>query len=182
MADYYASLDAEMARAIERARADDERARRVVKRRALAEDLAARRAQLRERMRARLSAGILAATLLETEIECFTLPVHRRNLGGQITLGCRAADGLFEGPACTACGVATLRFYLCDERLHVLCAACGQTGRLDTTRCAACTRRPLESPAISVEDPTANLRLGSNPTDSDTTPAGAPANPIFRTR
>jgi hypothetical protein len=160
MADYYASLDVEMARAIERARTDDERARRLAKRRALAADLAARRGQLRERMRARLSAAIVAATLLETEVERFTLPVRRRNLAGEIAVCCRAADGLFEGPACAACGVATLRFYLCDERFHVLCAACGQAGRLDASRCAACTRRQPASPTISVEDPTARLQLG----------------------
>ncbi len=160
MAEYYASLDADMGRAVERARADDERARRMVKRHALVEDLAARRGQLRERMRAHLSAGIVAATLLETEVERFTIPVRRRSLGGQIEIRCRAADGLFEGPACTACGIATLRFYVCDERLHVLCAACGHVGRLDATRCASCTRRAPESPAISVEDPTARLSMG----------------------
>src|SRR5207247_154538 len=46
MADYYASLDAEMARAVERARSPEERTRRDAKRRLLPQDLEARRTQL----------------------------------------------------------------------------------------------------------------------------------------
>ena len=43
-------------------------------------------------MRARLSARIIAATLLETTVERFTIVVRRRSLEGQIALLCRAAD------------------------------------------------------------------------------------------
>jgi len=160
MAEYYASLDAEMARATERARADDERQRRRAKWQALATDLAARRGQLRERMRGRLAAKIVAATLVETIAERFTITVRRRSQEGQVVVLCRAADGSFDGPACAACGTATLRLYLCDHRLHVLCEGCGQAGRLDSIRCPACTRRRPEALAVSVEDPTASLRLG----------------------
>ena len=160
MAEYYASLDAEMAKAVERARADDERARRLAKRETLAGDLAARRGQLRERMRARLSVRIVGATLIESDAERFTIAVRRRSRDGQIVVRCRAADSVFEGPRCSGCGVATLRLFLCDQQLHVLCEACGHAGRLDATRCPSCTRRPSAPPAICVEDPTAGLRLG----------------------
>jgi len=160
MAEYYASLAAEMSKAVERARADDERARRLAKRETLAGDLAARRGQLRERMRARLSARIVAATLIESDAERFTIAVRRRSRDGQIEVLCRAADSVFEGPRCSACGVATLRLFLCDQQLHVLCEACGHAGRLDAARCPSCTRKPPEPPAICVEDPTAGLRLG----------------------
>jgi hypothetical protein len=157
MADYYASLDAEMAKAAERARTEEERSRRHAKRAALPGDLAARREQLRSRMRPPLAARIVAATLVETEVERFTIPVRRRSAEGRIAVLCRAADRVFEGPSCAVCGIATLRFYLCDDRLHPLCEACGQSGRLDPTRCAACRRIPPAPSAVSVEDPTARL-------------------------
>jgi hypothetical protein len=161
MAEYYASLDAEMAKATRRARSEDERARRRGKRATLAGDLEARRAQLRERLRARLTAAPVGATLVETDVERFTVPVRRRALEGKVEVLCRAADGSFEGPACAACAVATLRFYLCDERMHVLCEACGQSGRLDRPRCPACTARRAPAPVLEIEDPTRRLTLGA---------------------
>jgi hypothetical protein len=82
---------------------------------------------------------------------------------GEVEVLCRAADGSFEGPACAACGVATLRFYLCDERMHVLCEACGRSGRLDPPRCAGCTARRVPPPMLEVEDPTRRLKLGGSP-------------------
>jgi len=160
MAEYYASLDAEMANATERARADGERLRRRAKWEALAADLATRRGQLRERVRARLSARIVAATLVETVVERFTIAVRRRTQEGHAVVLCRAADGSFEGPRCAACGKATLRFYLCDHRLHVLCDGCGHAGRLDPARCPVCAHSRPQALAILVEDPTAHMRLG----------------------
>jgi hypothetical protein len=162
MAEYYTSLDADMARAAERARSEEERARRLAKRAALPADLAARREQLRTRMRPRLSARIVAATLVETEIERFTIPVRRRSHGGTVVISCRAADGVFEGPGCTGCGLATLRFYLCDDRLHALCESCGRSGRLDRTRCGGCQPGWPEPAAVSVEDATARLRIAGS--------------------
>jgi len=156
LADYYASLDREMAKAAQRARSEEERGRRLAKRSGLPAELVARREQLRARMRPRLAARILTATLIETEVERFTLPVRRRSAAGTVTVLCRAADGVFEGPGCAACRVATLRLYLCDERLHVLCEGCGQTGRLDAARCPACRPRRPEPLAVSVDDPTAS--------------------------
>jgi hypothetical protein len=159
MAEFYASLDVEMVKAAERARSPEERSRRLAKRAALPTDLAQRREQLRARMRPRLAARMVAATLIETEVERFVIPVRRRTNEGKVTVVCRAADGAFEGPRCAGCGIQTLRFFLCDERLHVLCEACGQAGRLDAARCPACCRRDPHPLVISVEDPTARFGL-----------------------
>ena len=153
MAAYYASLDAEMAEAVRRARRDDERERRRSKRAALPADLAARRAQLCERLKPRLSGSLVAATLVASDTECFTIGVRRRTREGAVIVRYRAGDGTFEGPAC-ACSTATLRFFLCDERLHVLCETCGQHGRLDPSRCHACTRPADEPSVVLIEDAT----------------------------
>ena len=125
------------------------------------EDLAARRAQLRERMKFRLSTQLLAATLVETDVRRFELPVQRRAQHGTVAVLLRAGDGVFEGPACGACGVATVRLYLCDEALHVLCDACGQAGRLDRTRCRACRATPAEPMRFVIDDPTASVPLAN---------------------
>ena len=160
IAEYFASLDRDMSAAVERARSEEERARRRLKRQGLAAELGERRAQLRERMRARLSVSLVAGLLVETEVQRFDIPVRRRIRDGRVTVRARAADRVFEGPRCGACDVATLRLHLCDGRLHVLCEECGQHGRLDSTRCRACSgaRRPELS--IAVEDPTTSLRIG----------------------
>lgn len=163
MADYYASLDAEMAKAVRRARTDDERARRAAKWAALPADLEARRAQLRVRIRPRLAARVLAATIVQTDVEQFVTTVRRRSRDGTVTIHHRMTDGVFDGPLCASCGVATLDVYLCDDRLHVLCAACGQSGRLDAARCRACRSARPEAPALRIEDATARLRLGGAP-------------------
>lgn len=160
MAEYYASLDTEMEVAVRRARVPEERERRQSKRAALADDLAARRAQLRERTRTRITASLIAATLVETDVERFELPVRRRNHQGVVTVRGRAADSVFEGPACDACGAGVLRFYLCDEQLHVLCQRCGQDGRLDSARCSGCRPVAPEPYRLRIDDPTARMRLG----------------------
>lgn len=158
MADFYASLDEEMRVAERRARSAEERARRAAKRAALPEDLAARRAQVIERVRPRLAAALIAATLVETDADAFAVPVQRRARAGTVTILGRLADSTLEGPACGACGIATLRLFLCDERLHVLCDACGHHGRLDPSRCPACQPTRPAAPTISVDDPTEPLR------------------------
>lgn len=163
LAEYYASLDTEMAQAAERARTDDERARRQAKWAALPADLDSRREEVRMRIRPRLAARMVAATLIQADVERFDIPVRRRKRKGSVTLCCRTADGVFEGPACAACEVATLRLYLCDDRLHVLCEACGQPGRLDRARCPACRGARPERPSVVVDDPTARLRIGPAP-------------------
>lgn len=160
LAEYYAGLDAEMARAAERARTDAERRRRHQKWAALPADLESRRQQIRMRVQPRLAARLVAATLVHCDVDYFEFPVRRRKARGVVTLRCRTADGTVEGPACAACGVATLRLYLCDDRLHVLCDACGQQGRLDRARCPACRGTRAHPARIVVEDPTAHLRLG----------------------
>lgn len=161
LVDYYRGLDIEMARAVERARSDDERDRRRTKWAALPADLANRREQLRTRIRPRLAAQLIAAKLIECDVEHFDFAVRRRNRKGVVTLQCRTADGVFEGPACAACGTATLSFFLCDDRLHVLCGACGQTGRLNRARCRACRGETPERPSLVLDDPTAPLRIGA---------------------
>lgn len=163
MAEYYASLDAEMAKAVQRARSNDERSRRAAKWAALPADLEIRRRQLQVRIRPRVGARIVAATLVETAVEQFDIPVRRRSREGSVPVFRRLADGRLEGPACASCSVATVRFYLCDDQLHVLCAACGQQGRLDGTRCRACLGSPPEGAGIRIEDPTARLRVGRLP-------------------
>jgi hypothetical protein len=161
LAEYYASLDAEMRKAAQRARSDKERVRREAKAAALPADLASRRDQLALRIRPRLSARLVAATLVESDVEHFQFTVRRRSREGTVIMDCRMADGVFEGPPCAACGAAALRFYLCDDRLHVLCESCGQPGRLDPARCRACSGVRPAPTTISLEDPTAGLRFGS---------------------
>ena len=82
MADFYRGLDSDMAAAARRARSDEERQRRNAKRGALGVDMAARRGQLRERTRLRLSGTVVAATLVESQVQRFTLPVRRRQQSG----------------------------------------------------------------------------------------------------
>lgn len=160
VAAYYTSLDVEMARAVGRARSDPERARRVAKRALLPEEVAVRRTQVRERLAARVGAELLAATLVETEVDCLEVGVRRRAREGTVVLRRRAGDGTLEGVACGECGTETVRFYLCDERLHPLCEGCGQGGRLDPARCGACRPKRSAPLVLAVEDPTATLRLG----------------------
>jgi hypothetical protein len=101
-----------------------------------------------------------AAVVVETETDGYAVPVRRRTAAGTVVVLRRAADGTLEGPRCTGCGTSVLQLYLCDERLHALCDACGQAGRLDRARCAACTPRDITPLAVSVADPTAAIRLG----------------------
>ncbi len=162
MAEYFASLDREMAAAVERARSEEERARRLVKRRGLEAELRERRAQVRERTRARVSASLVAGLLIETEVSRFDIPLRRRTRDGRVAVRARAADRVFEGPRCAGCGLETMRLYLCDERVHVLCEECGQHGRLDSTRCRACSGSRRGALTVAVEDPTATLRLGTS--------------------
>jgi len=161
MADYYASLDAEMARAVDRTRSPEERTRRDAKRRLLPEELVARRAQLRDRLAARLGAELVAATVVETEVDACEIPVRRRTRSTALVLRRRAGDGVLEGPACAGCGRSALQLHVCDDGLHPLCERCGRTGRLDAARCPACRPRGARANfALPVEDPTAALRLG----------------------
>jgi hypothetical protein len=163
IAEYYSSLDAEMARAVERARSEDERQRRRAKRAMLPDELAARRAQVRERLSARVSAELIAAVVIETETDRYAVPVRRRTRSDTLVIQRRAADGTLEGPRCAGCGVSTLELYLCDERLHPLCDACGHSGRLDPVRCVGCRPRATPPLSVRVEDVTASLRLGDRP-------------------
>jgi hypothetical protein len=139
--EYFASLDKEMAHAARRARSPEERARREQKRAALSDDLGARRAQLTRRLSPRLSAHLVGAILVQTDVRSHPVRVRRRSRDGVVHVDRRAGDGTLEGPRCTVCGRETLRFYLCDEQLHVLCHQCGQAGRLDASRCGACQKR-----------------------------------------
>jgi hypothetical protein len=159
VADYYASLDADMARAVDRARTDDERGRRLAKRAMLPQELAARRAQVRERLAARIAAEMVAAVVVETETDRFEVPARRRSQAGVLFVQRRAADGALEGPRCAACALSALRLYLCDDRLHALCDGCGRAGRLDATRCPACRPRAAPPLAVTVEDATALVRV-----------------------
>ena len=161
MADYYASLDAEMARAVERARSPEERTRRDAKRRLLPQDLEARRTQLCDRLAARLGAELVAATVVETEVDACEIPVRRRARATTLVLRRRAGDGVLEGPACASCAKSALHLHVCDDSLHPLCERCGRAGRLDAARCPACRpRRGRAGLALPVEDPTVTLRLG----------------------
>ncbi|MBI3767633.1 MAG: hypothetical protein HY271_03940 [Deltaproteobacteria bacterium] len=160
IADYYTSLDAEMARATGRARSADERARRAAKRAMLPEELRTRCHQLRERLSTRLGVELVAATLIETEVDSYAMPVRRRTSTSTLTVQQRATDGAIEGPLCSACGVSTIRLHLCDDCLHPLCETCGRTGRLDSARCPGCRPRRPAPLVLSVEDPTASLAVG----------------------
>jgi len=163
MADYYASLGAEMARAVDRARSPEERTRRDAKRRLLPQELEARRVQLRDRLAARLGAELVAATVVETEVDACELPVRRRTRATTLLLRRRAADGVLEGPACANCARSALHLHVCDDGLHPLCERCGRTGRLDAARCPACRPpRPRAFLELPVEDATAALQLGDD--------------------
>jgi hypothetical protein len=163
LAEYYRSLDHEMAQAVRRARADDERARRETKRAGLPDDLAARRVQLRDRMRVRLSLRVLAGVLAESPTVSYEIPIRRRTQSGAVRVRLRLADGTFEGPPCAACLRTALRLYFCDDRLHVLCDRCGHAGRLDAARCRACAGVQPEAVRIGVDDPTAQLFPAATP-------------------
>jgi hypothetical protein len=161
MTDYYASLDAEMARAVDRARSPEERSRRDSKRRLLPEELEARRAQLCGRLAAQLGAELVAATVVETEVDTCEVLVRRRARATMLILRRRAGDGVLEGPACASCARSALHLHVCDDRLHTLCERCGRSGRLDAARCPACRPRGASAfLALPVEDPTAALQLG----------------------
>lgn len=166
LAEYYRGLDGEMAKAVDRARSEDERSRRRTKWAALPADLDNRRDQLRTRIRPRLAARLIAARLIDCDAIDFDFAVRRRNRKGLVTVHCRTADGVFEGPACASCGTATVSFYLCDDRLHVLCEKCGQPGRLNAARCRACHGEKPERPRLVLDDPTARLRIGAPPEPS----------------
>jgi hypothetical protein len=158
IADYYTALAAEMERAVERARSADERARRSAKRAMLPEELEARRNQLRDRLGARITAELIAAAIVETEVDRYPVPTRRRSHDACVFVQRRAADGALEGPRCAACGLAIVRLFLCDERQHALCEACGRVGRLDAPRCPGCRLRTMPPLVVSVEDATAPLR------------------------
>ena len=161
MADYYTSLETEMARAVDQARSPEERTRRDAKRRLLPQELEARRAQLRDRLAARLDAELVAATVVETEVDACEIPVRRRARATTLILRRRASDGVLEGPACSSCARSALHLHVCDDGLHPLCERCGRAGRLDAARCPACRPRGASAClALPVEDPTAALRLG----------------------
>jgi hypothetical protein len=161
VAAYYTSLDVEMARAVSRVRSDQERARRIAKRALLPEEVVVRCNQVRERLAARVGAELIAATLVETEVDGLEVGVRRRAREGTVVLRRRAGDGTLEGVACGECSTETVRFYLCDERLHPLCEQCGGAGRLDLTRCRACRPKGTTPLVLAVEDPTAAFRLAN---------------------
>jgi hypothetical protein len=160
LAEYYRSLDREMEEAVGRARAAEERGRRIAKWRALEGELSRSRDELHRRIRPRLGASLIAATVVHTAVERLHVEVRRRKRKGMVTLVARLADGFLEGPTCASCGTTTLTLYLCDEALHPLCPGCGQSGKLDAARCPACSGRPADAPVLTVPDPTAGLRLG----------------------
>lgn len=160
MTEYYASLDADMARVVGRARSAEERTRRAAKRALLPQELAARRLQLRDRLAARLGAELVAAVVIETEVDRYDVPVRRRAAGGTVVIRRRAADGVLEGPACAACGTSAIRLHLCDERLHPLCESCGRAGRLDQARCPGCRPWPVAPLIVTVPDASASLAIG----------------------
>jgi hypothetical protein len=150
-----------MARAVDRARSPEERTRRDAKRRLLPQELEARRAQVRDRLAARLGAELVAATVVETEVDACEVPVRRRTRATTLVLRRRAGDGVLEGPACASCARSALQLHVCDDGLHPLCERCGRAGRLDAARCPACRPRGARTAlALPVEDPTAGLRLG----------------------
>ena len=97
MADYYASLDGEMARAVDRTRSPEERTRREAKRRLLPQELEARRAQLRDRLAARLGAELVAATVVETEVDACDIPVRRRTAPPRSSSGAALATACSRG-------------------------------------------------------------------------------------
>ncbi len=163
IAEYYTSLDTEMTRAVARARSGDERQRRLAKRALLPDELAARRAQLRERLSARVTAELIAAVLVETETDRYAHPVRRRTRSGTVNIQRRAADGALEGPRCAGCGTSALHLYLCDEHLHALCEQCGHDGRLDPPRCLGCRPPGVPALAVSVEDVTPPLQRSGEP-------------------
>jgi len=122
------------ASAIRRVRSNEERARRAAK-------------------RALLPAELVAAMVVETETDRFALPVRRRSSETEIVVRRRAGDGVLEGPACAGCGASSLRLYLCDEQLHVLCDGCGRAGRLDSERCRGCRPQGTHPPRLAAADP-----------------------------
>ena len=64
--------------------------------------------------------------------------------------------------AALSCARSVLQVHVCDDGLHPLCERCGRSGRLDAVRCPACRPRGVRAAhVVSVEDPTATLRLGN---------------------
>lgn len=107
-------------------------------------ELAVRRAQVQERLSARVGAEMVAALVVETDVDKHEVPVQRRTKDGTVTLRRRAADGELEGPRCSGCGASVLKLYLCDQSLHALCSGCGQPGRIEPGHCRGCRPRPAQ--------------------------------------
>jgi len=157
MADYYASLDGEMARAVDRTRSPEERTRREAKRRLLPQELEARRAQLRDRLAARLGAELVAATVVETEVDACDIPVRRRTRATTLVLRRRAGDGVLERSG----SARRSKRAWCSPSTSCADASHGRSSWHHAARCPAC--RPCGARAalaLPVEDPTAGLRLG----------------------
>jgi len=108
-----------------------------------------------------IAAHLVAATLVETDIRRFELPVATP---GAARHGCNAVaggDGVFEGRPVVRVWRRPSASTCVTRALHVLCDACGQSGRLDQTRCRACRTTKADPMRLVVDDPTATLALAS---------------------
>ena len=141
MAEFYASLDQEMAAAARRARGADERARQAgqtcgAPRRSDGAPHPAARAHAAPPVR---RVGRRDARPKPTPSASTCRSAGARARASSRSLG-RGADSSFEGPMCARCGVATLRHLSLRRPPARPLRRVRPRGRLDAARCPACRR------------------------------------------
>lgn len=138
---YFTGLRAEMEVQLERTRCRrpgaDELAARQAKIDALGLELERKLADLAVRYRLRVELAPVAVLRVAVRVRRVELCVRRRQKEGVVAVHQSAATRGFDPLSCQACAEPVHAFALCDEALHVLCAACDQK-RPSPRHCPAC--------------------------------------------
>lgn len=134
--EYYGAIDGEIRRRARRALAKhDDRAAKAERSRleATASAYRGRIADLVDRYRARIRLQPIGALVCTLPVHRVTARFHRRSASRAVAVSWNPIDRAIEPPCCEACGTGASTVILCDDRLHLLCAACHPT-------CSACGR------------------------------------------
>ena len=82
------------------------------------------RAELEEKYRLRITLRPWALMLARLPVKYCEINVKRRTREQRLRLVYNLLSKKFEPLACEACGADTFQMGFCDERMHLLCAAC----------------------------------------------------------